>query len=288
MKNLINLLFSPLILFLPTQRMEFRQKLASRTGLVAERLPSSYQMVGDVMLLRMLRVPRAEKKNVAVALLRLFPRVKTVCELKGIEGEFRTPRVRKLAGNGTVTVHKEHGIAYKLDAARLMFSKGNLAERKRLITLVRANETVVDMFAGIGYFSLGIAKFGTARKIYAAEKNAVAYRYLKRNIALNRIKNIEPLCGDSRALAAQFRGTADRVLMGYFPGTERFLPAALMMLKRTGVIHYHNTYHEHELWKKPLNDIRKHVPRFRVLRQRKVKSTAPRTYHVVLDIEVLQ
>ncbi|MBI2971856.1 MAG: class I SAM-dependent methyltransferase family protein [Candidatus Aenigmarchaeota archaeon] len=269
--------------------MSFTSRLAGETGISEELLPSSYQIVGDVLLLKMLKLQGVkEKQKVASALLEMFPYVKTVGELAGIGDEFRTPSVRKLAGNGFETAHKEHGILYRLDASRIMFSKGNHYERQRLISKVRDNEVIIDMFAGIGYFSLGIARYTRAAKIHAIEKNPLAYRYLAQNIALNKAATIEPLLGDNRTLAGTLAGKADRILMGYFPGTETFLPHALRLLKQRGTIHFHNTYATHELWKKPLKDIAKafgEKARFSVKARKKVKSVAPHTYHVVLDIE---
>ena len=266
--------------------MSFRDRLAKRTGLPATEVPSSYQILGDIMLLKLLATPANDKKAVAEAILALFPRIKTVCEITGVVNEFRTPDIRILAGNGTVTTHTEHGIRYRLDAATIMFSKGNHAERVRLLGQLRQNETVVDMFAGIGYFSLGIAP--RVRQVYAIEKNPVAFGYLQENIALNHFPNTEALLGDNRVLATKLEGIADRVVMGYFPGTEKFLPTALTLLKKRGMLHFHNTYRKHELWEKPLEHVASMGVPFTVLAKKKVKSVAPNVYHVVLDVEVRQ
>jgi len=256
--------------------MSFRDKLAKKTAIPKEKLPASYQLVGDVLLIKFMKIKSLEqKKEIGKAIKEILPYVKTVCEITGISSEFRVPKIKKLIGNGTETIHKEHGIKYKLDAAKIMFSKGNLFERQRLLKQVRKNEVVVDMFAGIGYFSLSIAK--KCKKVYAIEKNPVAYKYLKENIKLNRIKNIVPIKGDNRKV--KMNEKADRILMGYFPGTEKFLPAAKRMIKKKGIIHYHNIYKEKDLWKKPLSEL----GNTKILSKKKVKSVAPKTYHVVVD-----
>ena len=157
--------------------MSFKKKLSS---LEIEDMPSSYQIIGDVMLLKFIKIKSiSKKKHIAQALLDVFPYLKTVCEIKGVSGELRQPRIKKLAGNGTETIHKEHGILYKLDVSKIMFSKGNLSERKRLTGKISKDEIIIDMFSGIGYFSLGIAKNTEAKKIYAIEKNPIAFKYLK-------------------------------------------------------------------------------------------------------------
>jgi len=101
---------------------------------------------------------------------------------------------------------------------------------------------------------------------------------------LNKIKNIEPILNDNRKIKLDEK--ADRIIMGYFPHTEKFLPFALKHLKKNGVIHFHNTYKENELLNKPINDIKKSIRKFRILEKKIVKSVSPRTYHVVIDVKI--
>lgn len=263
--------------------MAFKEQIAKATGIPAARIPSSYQVLGHVMLLRFLRTEEAEKKKIAESVLEEYPKIKTVCEITGSFGELREPAVKVIAGSGTEVLHKENGIIYHFDAAQVMFSKGNFLERRRLIQQVRPGEIVVDMFAGMGYFSLGLAKFSKAGKVIAIEKNPVAFRYLRNNLKINKLK-FETIFGDCRDF--NIDSLADRVIMGYFPGTEQFLPQAVKIAKSGGTIHYHNCYFERQLWKKPLEEIKKACPGHSVLGKRKVKSIGPRTYHAVLDIKV--
>ncbi len=258
--------------------------LSRKTYIDEKNLPSSYQIIGDIILLKLLKIKsEKQKKIISSEIMQMFPRIKTVCEIKGVEGEYRKPVIKKLSGNGTVTIHKEHGISYKIDVSKTMFSKGNLFERQRLIKDVKKDEVVIDMFAGIGYFSLGISK--RAKKVYAIEKNPVAFRYLKKNIELNKIKNIVAINADCRKIIPNEK--ADRIIMGYFPGTEKFLPYAIKFIDK-GIIHFHNAYRSDELWKKPLEDIAKACNKrpYKILSKRKVKGIAPRTYHAVIDIAV--
>jgi len=122
-----------------------------------------------------------------------------------------------------------------------MWSKGNTTERKRIAGLVEKGETVVDLFAGIGYFSIPIAVHSMVDKIYSIEINPTAYDYLCQNITLNDVSGkIKPLYGNCRELAPE--GVADRVLMGYIGNTHHYLDVALSALKdEGGVIHYHES-----------------------------------------------
>ncbi len=114
--------------------MSFKQKLSKETGIKESILPSSYQIIGDIMLIKFMKIREIQKKKkVAKAIVKMFPYVKTVCEIKGIGGELREPEIVKLVGNKTEAIHKENGILFKMDVSKIMFSKGNHNERKRLI-----------------------------------------------------------------------------------------------------------------------------------------------------------
>ncbi|MBI4014372.1 MAG: class I SAM-dependent methyltransferase family protein [Candidatus Aenigmarchaeota archaeon] len=264
--------------------MAFRELLSQKTGITKEKLPGSYQILGRVFIAKMPRMAEEEKKKAAQAVLEMFPRVKTVCEIRGVRGELREPDVRKIAGNGTETVVMEHGIKYKLDTSKIMFSKGNHHERQRVAKLVLPNDVVMDMFAGIGYFTLGIAR--NASKVIAIEKNPIAFAYLKENVKLNGLANVETLNSDSRNV--EINEKADRIIMGYFPGTEAFIPFAIRMLKDKGTIHYHNVCDEGELEKK--DDFASFAERtgfsYKILLKKKVKGAAPKKIHYVMDVAV--
>ena len=262
--------------------MRFVERLSAATGIEKEKLPASYQVLGHVFLSKMLRLNKGEKTIVAKTIMEILPYVKTVCEISAVTGELRQPVVTKIAGNGTETIHRESGIIYKLDTAKIMFSKGNFSERNRLLDSVRPDETIIDMFAGIGYFTLGIAK--KAKKVIAIEKNEEAFRYLIENVKLNSLTNVELINADNRAVALEEK--ADRILMGYFPSTEAFLPAAVRMAKPDAVIHYHNVCNESELWGNEMEKIRNMVGNFDVITKKKVKDVAPRRVHYVVDLKL--
>jgi tRNA wybutosine-synthesizing protein 2 len=189
---------------------------------------------------------------------------------------------------GTTTVHREHGLSFAFDAARVMFSSGNVAERARLGSLDCRGETVVDLFAGIGYFSIPLAARARASRVYACEVNPDAFEFLQENTRLNRVEEtVVPLMGDCRKVAP--RAVADRVVCGYIGGTDRFLPTALAALKPAGgIVHFHEAYPQETKFA----DARLALGRaacggfkVRVLGQREVKSFAPGIDHVVVDAE---
>ena len=128
--------------------MTFKQKISIETGIPEKNLPSSYQVIGNILLLKMPKIESwKQKQEIAEAVVKILPYVKTVCEIKEVGGEYREPDISVLIGDKTETMHMENRIKYNLDVAKIMFSKGNLNERKRIIPVVKEGETIVYMFA---------------------------------------------------------------------------------------------------------------------------------------------
>jgi tRNA wybutosine-synthesizing protein 2 len=205
----------------------------------------------------------------------------------GVAGELRRPSARFLIGDDAVATHVEHGVRYRFDASRVMFSSGNVEERARMARIDARGETVIDMFAGIGYFAVPLARAGAAR-VHACEKNPDAFVWLEQNARLNGVADALRLwLGDDRALPLD--GQADRVVMGYFPRTERYLPKAFTLLKPGGgVVHYHNTARA-DGWRAELEAqvaATAGARAWRVERARVVKTHSPGVVHAVLDLRV--
>lgn len=262
----------------------FRRQLAERLRTLpfelVPLLPAGFQRVGTLVLLRLDPQLAAYEREIGLAIRELLSAT-GVFVREGVIGELRTPAVRRIAGYEDVTVHKENGCLFKIDVTKVLFAKGNAAERGRIIA--DPGEQVVDMFAGIGYFSLGIAKRTPSCRVTAIEKNPDAAALLRENVELNGLDNVTVIEGDCREVQA----AGDRVVMGYFPGTEAYLPAAFGFLHRTGTIHYHNRYAQQDLWRKPLGELQATGVacgfQIEVLDKRVVKSLSPSKVHVVVD-----
>ncbi|RLJ05862.1 MAG: class I SAM-dependent methyltransferase family protein [Candidatus Aenigmatarchaeota archaeon] len=252
-------------------------------------LPQGFQRIGTIVILNLKDPVLEYRKQIAEFVLKQFPYVKSVYVRSGkIHTEFKKPDIKWVAGEkNPVTEHKENGCLFRLDVTKLMFAKGNLRERGRVAKLAKEGETVTDMFAGIGYFSIPVAKHSKAKTIYAIEKNPTAFSFLKTNIKLNGVeKKVIPLLGDNRKV--KIKEKADRILMGYFPSTRKFLQHAFDFLKNSGTIHYHDVFHKNELWEKPIQILKQEAMKKgyalkKTTYKHKVKSYAPRTYHIVID-----
>ena len=256
-----------------------------------DKVPKRYYRVGDIILIRIPKDLDEWKHEIGKILLENLPSVKTVCNVKRVIGRERKPKIEVLAGNGTETILKENKCLFKLDVSKIMISKGNVYERQRLPKLVKDGEIIVDMFAGIGYFTIPIAKFANPKKIYAIDINPDAIYYLKENLRLNKVSHkVIPILGDCREVSNKLKHIADRVIMGYIK-TREFLPYAFKFLKKEGgIIHYHDVFKQEEIFAVPINLVKNTAKDFgfeaKILFKRKVKSYAPKVYHVVLDVEV--
>ncbi len=212
--------------------------------------------------------------------------VKTIMKIDHIQGTKREPVYRILYGNETETINKENGCLFKLDLAKVMWSKGNNNERLRIAKLVEDDEVVLDMFAGIGYFSIPIGVHSNAKHIYSIEINPNSFFYLTENIKLNKLNNITPILGDCNVHTPKYK--ADRIVMGYVKTTHHYLNVAINSLNEGGVLHYHETVPEKLMKTRPLERIISQAGSrdVELLKLNKIKKYAPGVEHVVLDVRI--
>jgi tRNA wybutosine-synthesizing protein 2 len=180
-----------------------------------------------------------------------------------------------------------------------MFAPGNGTERMRFsqIKFSRA-ETVVDMFAGLGYFTIPLSSANKERivKYVAIEKNPTSFGYLSQNLALNCVDGVvEAINGDNRIVANDLCGKCDRILMGYLPNTKDFLPRAFEFAKKGGcILHYHYTAKKNESeevamaeFTEALDHCKVTPQLLRIIELSKVKNYAPHLFHYCADVELV-
>lgn len=147
--------------------------------------------------------------------------------------------IQWLAGRtGTETRHRESGCTFKLDLSKVYFSPRLSHERMRIARLVRPGEIVVNMFAGVGTFSIVIAKNSGASLVYSIDRSRDAFGYMVENIRINGLEGrVVPVEGDARDVVAGLRGSADRVLMPLPELALGCIPHALSCLRKGGTAH---------------------------------------------------
>lgn len=212
--------------------------------------------------------------------------VKTIMKINHIQGTKREPVHQILYGSSTETINKENGCLFKLDLSKVMWSKGNNNERLRIAKLVEDNEKVIDMFAGIGYFTIPIGVHANASSVIAIEINPNSYQFLCENIKLNKLNNVIPVLGDCKDIAPEFK--ADRIIMGYVKTTHHYLKVAIDSLNEGGILHYHETVPEKLIKTRPIERIISNANgrEVELLKINKIKKYAPGVEHVVIDARI--
>lgn len=242
------------------------------------------KVIGDIL------VVKGDVKNPEKLLK--TPGVNRIVKLGRINGFKREPQVETVVGDGTETIHRENKCLFKLDVSKIMWSKGNTTERKRMSKIAGDGETVVDMFAGIGYFSIPMAVHSNPLKIYSIEINPVSHEYLCENIKLNGVEDkIEPIIGNCREMVPL--AVADRVVMGYIGNTNEYLDVAMDVLQEDGgIIHYHESVPDKIKFVRPIDRIRNAAlaagkDDVQILKKRIIKPYSPGVYHVVVDAKII-
>ena len=207
-------------------------------------LPRALDVVGDIAIIEVPPELKTHDKLIGDAILKTHRNIRTVLAKAGVvSGTYRLRDFEVISGEPrTVTIHKEYGCKYQVDVAKAYFSPRLSHEHERVASLVQKGETVVDLFAGVGPFSVLIAKNNEAVKIYAVDINPEAIEFLKRNIRLNRVENrVFPILGDARqTVEDKLLGVADRVIMNLPEKAAEFIDSACKAIKPAGgTVHYY-------------------------------------------------
>jgi tRNA (guanine37-N1)-methyltransferase len=257
----------------------------------------SYDIVGDIAILRLTEKSVRYGKIIAEAIMGVHKNVKTVlAQTSPVYGDFRIRKVEYIAGeNKTVTVHKESGCLFSVDVAKCYFSPRLSYERMRIARQIRNGEVIVNMFSGVGFFSIVIAKHSNAEKVYSIDVNPVAFKYMQENVRLNRVYGkVIPLLGDAKEIIEErLCHVADRVLMPLPEKALAYLPYAVLAIKKEGLIHYYDFEHAKRN-ENPVEKVKRKVAEklgglgvaFNVSFGRVVRTTGPNWFQVVLDITV--
>jgi tRNA (guanine37-N1)-methyltransferase len=278
----------------------FRDKLSATLDLQElSKVYTSFDIVGDIAIIKTPNDENVNAQAVAAQIMAIHKGVKTVLiQTSPILGDFRVRQLKLLTGEDkTITKHKESGCVFSVDVEKCYFSPRLLGERSRIASLVKPGEIVVNMFAGVGCFSIIIAKTVPGCLVFSIDVNPTAAQYMIENIRLNRVfGKVIALLGDSKEIInANLQGKADRVLMPLPEKALEYLQYAIFALKKQGGwIHYYDFQHaigdEDPIEKTKL----KVAEKLDCLNvgyvfggSRIVRSTGPNWYQTVLDIEII-
>jgi tRNA (guanine37-N1)-methyltransferase len=261
------------------------------------RIYNSYDIIGDIAIIRLTEASQRHNQAIAEGILRIHKNVKTVlAQTSPVCEDFRLRRLEFIAGeNKTGTVHKESGCLFSVDVRECYFSPRLFYERMRIARQVKNGEVIVNMFAGVGCFSIIIAKHSNAEKVYSIDINPAAVQNMQENVRLNRVYDkVVPMLGDAKdIIGKKLCHIVDRVLMPLPEKALEYMPYALLALRKAGGwIHYYDFEHAKK-GEDPIVKIKLKVADkleslgvdFQIPFGRVVRATGPNWYQVALDIK---
>ncbi|HVQ00032.1 MAG TPA: class I SAM-dependent methyltransferase family protein [Candidatus Thermoplasmatota archaeon] len=265
------------------------KEIVNVPDVIRKDLPTSYDIVGDIILIKIPSGLLQYQQVIGKALLSAHKNIRTVCRVDPVTGELRTRPIVVIAGEKrTTTIHKEQGLSFFVDVQRAYFSPRLSSERKRVARLVGNQETVVDMFTGVGPFAVTIARYASPKIIYAIDKNAEAVRLAKENIIRNHVLDrVEIIHADANDIAQVVPEKANRIIMNLPFSAMHFFSYALGIAQEQCVIHYYDIVREDQLPGKiaTLHEIAAtHRFELSVSSIRKMKTYAPREFYIGIDI----
>jgi tRNA (guanine37-N1)-methyltransferase len=216
------------------------------TEVEADELYGAFDQIGNIIILRIPDSLLHKRKTIGEVLLDKVKTARSVyCQSSPVEGDFRIRKLELLAGEDkTETEYKEHGCRFKLDVEKTFFSPRLSTERDRIAGLIKEDETIINMFGGVGMFSIVAAKKKKCH-VYNIDINPDAARLCSENILLNKLKGtVESIEGDAtKVIEERLFETGDRVLMLLPERSDEFLDSAIKAAKKKAIIHYYCHIH---------------------------------------------
>lgn len=258
-----------------------------------DELFGAFDQIGSIIILRIPDSLLSKRKIIGKVLLEKVKTAKSVFyQSSPVEGDYRIRRLELLAGDdNTVTEYKENGCRFKVDVEKTFFSPRLSTERLRIANLIQDGETVINMFGGIGMFSIVAAKKKRCH-VYNIDINPYAAKLCSENILLNKLKGkVESIEGNTtEIIEKKLSDIGDRILMLLPERSDEFLDSAIRASKEKGVLHYYCHIHS-EKKSNVLTEATKHFlsiirVRSEILGSRIVRPVGPRFYQAVVDASI--
>ncbi|MFX1408732.1 MAG: class I SAM-dependent methyltransferase family protein [Promethearchaeota archaeon] len=270
-------------------------------------IPKSYDLIGSIAIIEFDKSEYIEKqtlinykKEIARAITIVNKKIISVYEKKSeIMGTYRLREFDLLYGKGnSETIYKENNCTYKLDVKKTYFTPRLIYERRRVtFSDIKENEQIVDMFAGVGSFSIQLGKNHNVR-IYAFDVNPDAYNYLKENIKINKLKgeviayniNVKDLLNPFNKLGKSLQGKLDRIIMNLPERSIDFVDVACFLMKKSGgILHFYQFSEKPNPIERTIELLNKKLNNFdwvieKILLSKIVKSYSPKAELIVVDL----
>ena len=273
-------------------------------------IPKSYDIVGDIAIIELDDVESLNeresvilKKKIAKALTLVNKNVNAVYEKKSkIKGSYRLRELHHLYGDKkTTTTHKENNCLFNIDLSQVFFTPRLVFERKRIASSsFQEKEIIVDLFAGVGPFSIQIAKNHDVT-IHSFDINPRAFEQLKENIGLNKTigeiiphnLNVKTLVASTNELGASLKNMVDRIIMNLPEKSMDFIDIACFLMKKSGgIIHSYQFCEKPYPIEKAINNLHESITNQKwvvekIINSKVVKQFSPKAELVVVDLKIM-
>lgn len=259
----------------------------------AEELYGAFDQIGNIIILRIPDSLLRKRKLIGQVLL---DKVKTATSVyyqsSPVEGDYRIRQLELLAGEDkTETEYKEHGCRFKVDVEKTFFSPRLSTERQRIADMIKEEETIINMFGGVGMFSIIAAKKKKCH-VYNIDINPYAAKLCSENILLNKLMGtVESIEGDAnQVIERKLHDIGDRVLMLLPERSDQFLDSAIKAIKEKGIVHYYCHVHAEKKADVPILAKQHFMSvvnvKSNVLVSKIVRPVGPRFYQAVVDVAI--
>lgn len=268
----------------------------------------SYDIIGNIAILKSQKLkisddyqksknkrflkPRKGNKKLALKLMKENKNIKTILEKKDkVKGRLRTIKTRFIAGIKTKeAVYSENNCKFKLNVESCYFSPRLAGERKEIAELIKKKDKVLVLFAGVAPFSIVIGKFSKCKKVVSVELGRECSRYAKKNVELNKLKNVEVVQGDVKKLNKLIKKEKfDVVIMPRPQLKESFLSYIFPFIRKNTRIFYYDFCREEELGlilSKIKREFESKKVKYKVVRIKRAGEIAPYKFRFRVDLVV--
>jgi len=256
----------------------------------------SFNVLGNIAVVNFSdKTKLKDKKIFAQELLKKHQNIKTVLEKSGkFSGRLRKMKTKYLAGEKNKEVlYKENKCVFRFNIDTTYFSPRLSNERKEIASLIKRNDIVLVMFAGVGPYSICIAK-NSGAKVYSNEINREANKYAELNIKLNKVGNkVELISGDIKKVAQKLADAKQKFSVIVMPRPklrESFLKQAFMLSKKGTKIYYYDfckVEDKDKIIEKIKNEAKKAKKKIKILRGKPSGEIAPYKIRIRVDFEII-
>jgi tRNA (guanine37-N1)-methyltransferase len=213
-----------------------------------EGLPRSFDVVGDVVLVRIPGGAASRAGEIGRALLAFVPGARLVGVDRGVHGPERRRSLERIAGTGGWrTRHRENDIEIEVDLERAFFSPRLAREHARVADAIGRGDRVYDLCCGVGPFALTIARDGRAREITAVDSNPEALALLRASLGRQSFGVPVSLFEGPVEAFARTAEPVERVILNLPLEGIKYLPSVARTVAPRGRLYYYEVTPRTEL-----------------------------------------